>query len=110
MLATADYPEQPFRDVRKTSGAGGAPRAASFVNGSAGSQKKKHAQQIRNQNVLEKILKTINDLKSDIGFMNFHQETFHGTRSYERKLSPRSQTVRGVLRTRTILANQDSLA
>ena len=49
MLATADYPEQPFRDVRKTSGAGGAPREASFVMVSAGSQKKKHAQQIRNQ-------------------------------------------------------------
>ena len=33
MLATANYPEQPFRDVRGTSGAGGAPRAESFVNG-----------------------------------------------------------------------------
>jgi hypothetical protein len=69
MLATADYPEQPFCDVRKTSGAGGAPRAASFVNGKRRFTEEERCSTNTESKVLENILKAINDLKSEIGFI-----------------------------------------
>jgi hypothetical protein len=72
MLATADYPEQPFHDVRGTSGAGGAPRAASFVNGKRRFTEEEACSSNMESKVLEKILKEINDLKSDIGFIKKH--------------------------------------
>jgi hypothetical protein len=72
MLATADYPEQPFRDVRGTSGAGGAPRAASFGNGKCRFTEEGTWSTHMESKVLEKFLKAINDLKSDIGFIKKH--------------------------------------
>ncbi len=49
LLATANYPEPPFRDVRGTSDAKGAPRAASFVNGKRRFKEEETCQTIRNQ-------------------------------------------------------------
>ena len=72
ILATADYPEQPFSDVRKTSGAGGAPRAASFVSGKRRFTEEETCSTDTESKVLEKILKAFNDLKSDIGFIKKH--------------------------------------
>jgi hypothetical protein len=68
ILANADYPEQPFCDVRGTSGAGGAPRSATFVNGKRRFTEEETCSTNTESKVLEKILKAINDLKSDIGF------------------------------------------
>jgi hypothetical protein len=93
MLATADYREQPFRDVRKgikRSGAGGAPRVASFVNGKRRFIDEETCSTNTESEVLEKILEAINDRKSDIGFIKKH---FMGL-DHMKKLSPRSETVR----------------
>ncbi len=69
MLATADYPEQPFCDVRKTSGAGGAPRVAPFENGKRRFTEEETGSTNTESKVLDKTLKAINDPKSDIGFI-----------------------------------------
>jgi hypothetical protein len=64
LLATADYPEQPFCDIRKRSGAGGAPRAASFVNGKRRFTEEETCSTNTESKKFEKILKAINDLSS----------------------------------------------
>ncbi len=107
MLATADYPEQPFRDVWKTPGAWGATRAESFVNDKRRFTEEETCSTNTESKVLEKILIAINNLKSDIGFIKKH---FMGIDHMKENSAPlRNGSVRGVLRTQTILAKQNSL-
>ncbi len=61
--------EQPSCDILGPSGAGGAPTVASYGNGKCRLAEEETYSTSSKSEVLEKLLKAINDLKSDIGFI-----------------------------------------